>query len=129
MQDIWPRYFTTEFESVREGATENNSPGGFYQLGTYSTVQNQVGDLDLEVSLTLYNPIQAEGYIYMQWIQVVDPSIVADLPHFESYSCSMEYKAAALDDIDLNIFYPIGYKGPGLLQYATGKPSQLYEYE
>ena len=53
----------------------------------------------------------------------------ADLPHFESYSCSMEYKAAALDDIDLNIFYPIGYKGPGLLQYATGKPSQLYEYE
>ena len=44
LQDIWPRYFTTEFESVREGATENNSPGGFYQLGTYSTVQNQVGD-------------------------------------------------------------------------------------
>ena len=59
----------------------------------------------------------------MQWIQIVDPSIVSDLPHFESYSCAMEYKAAALEEIDLNIFYPTGYKGPGILQYATGKPS------
>ena len=44
LQDIWPRYFSTEFISIPEGATENNTPGGFWQEGVYSTVQNQVGD-------------------------------------------------------------------------------------
>ena len=39
----------------------------------------------------------------------------------------MEYKSAALDNIDLNVFYPKGYKGHGELQYATGKPDKLMD--
>ena len=117
LQDIWPRYATTRFISIQEGATEYNYPG-FWQEGSFSTVTNQLGDQKLEVSLTLHNPLQTEGYIYMQWIQVVDPEkTTADTIWYESYTCSMEYKESALRIIDLNIFYPKGYKGTKKLQF------------
>ena len=67
LQDNWPRYSTTKFISIPEGATEYNFPG-FWQEGTFSTVTNIVGDKDLEIQLTLHNPKQEEGYMYMQWI-------------------------------------------------------------
>lgn len=37
--------------------------------------------------------------------------------YYESYSCTLEYRESSIDNIDLNIFYPKGYKGFLELQY------------
>ena len=43
LQDIWPRYDTTDFLSIPEGSTAYNNPE-YWQDGTFSTVTNIVGD-------------------------------------------------------------------------------------
>ena len=73
--DNWPRRFPTEFEAIRQGATENNSAGGYWLDGKYSTLLNQIGDLDLEVEMRLHNPKQEDNLIYMVWFQIIDPSV------------------------------------------------------
>ena len=45
--------------------------------------------------------------------------------YYESYSCTLEYREASIDSIDLNVFYPKGYKGFSELQYQTGKPEDI----
>ena len=66
-QDSWPKRETTAFTAIREGATEYNNPG-YWQEGTFSTVTSADREQDLEVTLTLHNPAQKEGYTYLQWI-------------------------------------------------------------
>jgi hypothetical protein len=75
LDNNWPRYYTTKFEAIREGATENNSQGGFWLDGQYSTVENLIGDLDFEIEMTLHNPKQEENFVYMVWFQIVDPNM------------------------------------------------------
>ena len=43
LQDIWPRYDTTEFTSVTQESTNNDNPD-YWQEGTFSTVTNIIGD-------------------------------------------------------------------------------------
>ena len=47
--------------------------------------------------------------------------------YYESYSCTLEYRESSIDNIDLNIFYPKGYKGFLELQYQSGKPEEIGE--
>ena len=42
-KDIWPKYDTTKFIAIPEGATNYNNPG-HWQEGNYATVTNIVGD-------------------------------------------------------------------------------------
>ena len=41
--------------------------------GTYSTVKNAKGQLDLEISMTLDSPPQNINEVYMMWFQILDP--------------------------------------------------------
>ena len=52
LDDNWPRYTTTKFDIIPEGATENND-SGFWVSSDYSTVEQLTGELKLEVNLTL----------------------------------------------------------------------------
>ena len=44
LQDIWPRYDTTEFTAVTKESTTNNNNPDYWQEGTFSTVTNIIGD-------------------------------------------------------------------------------------
>ena len=58
--------------------------------GTYSTVKNAKGQLDLEISMTLESPPQELNEVYMMWFQVLDPRETEAIQrdYFESFSCS-----------------------------------------
>ena len=59
--------------------------------------------------------------MYMQWIQMVDDAKTIDGKYYyESYSCTLEYPDYEFEQIDLNLFYPKGYKGFSQLHEQTG---------
>ena len=56
LDNDWPRRYETEFAALRKGATENNSEGGYWLDGKYSTLEDRLGNLDFEINVSLHNP-------------------------------------------------------------------------
>lgn len=98
LDNNWPRYYMTDFTAIRKGATENNSQGGFWLDGTYSTVENLLGDLDFEMEMVLHNPKQEENFVYQVWFQIVDATMSnKQRKSYEGYSAAVRYLPDVLD--------------------------------
>ena len=109
-----------EVALIPKGATENNEEG-FYLDGWYATVQDQYGELYLEVELELHhNHIpQVNNGVYMVWIQVIDPvkSKENSMPYYEGFSCAIRYDESLGTKIRSNYLTRTGYIGTRSLAY------------
>ena len=121
LDNNWPRRYETEFDAIREGATLNNSEGGYWLDGVYATLENQLGDLDFEVEIVLHNPPQENEYVYLVWMQIVDPSMSNSVQKvYEGYSAAIRYKQEVLNELNLANVYQLGYRGTAELTWALG---------
>jgi len=111
LDDNWPRYTTTKVDIILKGATENNEDG-FWLTGDYSTVEDLTGDLTFEVNLTLHNPKQENNWIYLIWLQAIDPYLTNPSRNFyEGFSCGIRYDESLGTTIRGNYLYRYGYRG------------------
>ena len=126
LDNDWPRKYETDFAAIREGATENNSEGGYWLDGVYTTLENRLGDLDLQVKMVLHNPKQEENFVYQTWMQIVDPTMSNSLQKvYEGYSAAIRFKPQVVTELNLANVYQIGYRGTSELQHAKGNHEEL----
>ena len=112
LDNDWPRKYETAYEAIREGATENNSEGGYWLDGVYTTLENRLGDLDFQVQMTLHNPKQEENFVYQTWLQIVDPTMSNSLQKvYEGYSAAIRFKPSVVNELNLANVYQVGYRG------------------
>ena len=100
--------------------------------GTYSTVKNAKGQLDLEISMTLESPPQVLNEVYMMWFQVLDPRETEAIQrdYFESFSCSFLFTDTIVSEgvhIQNSAIY--GYRGELLFKDAVGRFDKLLAME
>lgn len=129
LDDNWPRYTTTEIDLIPKGATVNNEMG-FWLTADYSTVEQLTGELSFELNMTLHNPKQENNWIYMIWLQAIDPILTNPSRNFyEGFSCAIRYDESLGTEIRSNYLYRIGYRGVRTLQYAEGRHDELFFVE
>lgn len=79
--------------------------------GKYSTVEQLTGELSFEIEMTLNSPRLGQNWVYMMWMQVIDPYLTnPGRDFYEGFSCGMRYDGAYAE-IPSNNLYPIVYRG------------------
>ena len=100
---------------IPKGATENNDPY-FWLTADYSTVEQLTGEKTFVINLTLHNPKQENNWVYMIWVQAIDPYLTNPSRNFyEGFSCAIRYDSSLGSTVRPNYLYRVGYRGVGTL--------------
>ena len=92
----------------------------------YVTVVNEYNEQSLELNLTLHhkNKPQANDWVYLFWLQAIDPlKSTPETDFLEGFTCAIRYDSTSGNDgtdILNNYLYRAGYVGTNTLQYAKG---------